>query len=568
MLRHVSLEERPIVVMGLRGWLLGANPIPHRLARGVQFSTGRAVWHKPEQFSSELNNISQVDPVDCHDYPSRGYHILFFVEDICQKTSREYTNYLLSAEEKYRGRGYDKGPEVEQKQVKIMKDRRDKVQAEYHMLELQPEGSLSELNTVKDRIMNYGASFHANYCKEELERFKLRFGKVCLADDKTLDITGVGYVFLKTSFGTSWTLEDVRWFGEAEEAFLYDVREDKEIEEVKCLKFVNGGEYSSWSIKFCVKNGNVMLKMVPETPLQFGVAKRLSRTFRAESTGLRLRILKEEWRGKDTSLAHLKVFGCDSFVKVKDVCGEAMKFTFIGSGSDEMRYSFRDTKSHQVIRSRDITFVDSIYEARSATNSSSLTKPIQKSQVVLVDIPEYLAENDSIVSEHGLNEEYSKDGASFKEGGFETPQEQRSIRESRAPVKEEHDGSKSYKARLVVKGFQQKQGDVHQVGDEREVKVLRNFNWLPSELITEDGVLLEREDHLDAQKRKQHISSLECALDFEEEILTIEVQDNEATPLSDEEITLDAASQGTMASGSGGEEPEFDYDLTHYDIDD
>ncbi|GJW86814.1 hypothetical protein Tco_0162154, partial [Tanacetum coccineum] len=38
-------------------------------------------------------------------------------------------------------------------------------------------------------------------------------------------------------------------------------------------------------------------------------------------------------------------------------------------------------------------------------------------------------------------------------------------------------------------------------------------------------------DHLDAQKRKQHISSLEGALDFEEEILTIEVQDNEATPL-------------------------------------
>nr|GEU61774.1 hypothetical protein [Tanacetum cinerariifolium] len=32
------------------------------------------------------------------------------------------------------------------------------------------------------------------------------------------------------------------------------------------------------------------------------------------------------------------------------------------------------------------------------------------------------------------------------------------------------------------------------------------------------------------------------ALDFEEEILTIEVQDNEATPLSDEEIPLDAAS--------------------------
>ncbi|GJU88442.1 hypothetical protein Tco_1300865 [Tanacetum coccineum] len=62
--------------------------------------------------------------------------------------------------------------------------------------------------------------------------------------------------------------------------------------------------------------------------------------------------------------------------------------------------------------------------------------------------------------------------------------------------------------------------------------------------------------------------SLSSSLEFEEEILTIEVQDNEATLLSDEEITLDAPSQGTMASGSGGEEPEFDYDLTHYDIDD
>ncbi|GKA14856.1 hypothetical protein Tco_0694502 [Tanacetum coccineum] len=34
--------------------------------------------------------------------------------------------------------------------------------------------------------------------------------------------------------------------------------------------------------------------------------------------------------------------------------------------------------------------------------------------------------------------------------------------------------------------------DVHQVGDEREVEVLRSFNWPPSELITEDGVLPER----------------------------------------------------------------------------
>nr|GFA19862.1 retrovirus-related Pol polyprotein from transposon TNT 1-94 [Tanacetum cinerariifolium]GFA21006.1 retrovirus-related Pol polyprotein from transposon TNT 1-94 [Tanacetum cinerariifolium] len=224
----------------------------------------------------------------------------------------------------------------------------------------------------------------------------------------TLDIAGVGNVVIKTSFGTSWTLNDIRYIPglkrrlisvgkldeegyhvvwEAEEAFLYNVREDKKT----------------------VKNGIVMLKMVPETPLQFGVAERLSRTFRVKSTGLRAEAPKmlwadsEEWRWKDTSLAHLKVFGCDSFVKVKDVCEEAMRCTFIGNDSDEMRYKFQDTKSYQVIQSRDITFVDLIYGARSATDSNRLTKPIQNSQVVLVDIPENLTENDSIVTEHGLS---------------------------------------------------------------------------------------------------------------------------------------------------------------------
>ncbi|GJZ26384.1 hypothetical protein Tco_0570637, partial [Tanacetum coccineum] len=93
--------------------------------------------------------------------------------------------------------------------------------------------------------------------------------------------------------------------------------------------------------------------------------------------------------------------------------------------------------------------------ARSATDSSSLTKPIQKSQVVLVDIPENLAENDSIVAEHGLSsdtsegsknsrsfedsgrsdEEYSEDGASSKDRGSETPHVRRSNKESRGSSK-------------------------------------------------------------------------------------------------------------------------------------
>ncbi|GKD02704.1 hypothetical protein Tco_1177678, partial [Tanacetum coccineum] len=61
------------------------------------------------------------------------------------------------------------------------------------------------------------------------------------------------------------------WFGEAEEAFFHNVREDKETVEVGATG---------------VANEIVMLKMVPETPLLFGVAERLSQTFRAENMGL------------------------------------------------------------------------------------------------------------------------------------------------------------------------------------------------------------------------------------------------------------------------------------------
>ncbi|GJW55391.1 zinc finger BED domain-containing protein RICESLEEPER 2-like protein [Tanacetum coccineum] len=78
-------------------------------------------------------------------------------------------------------------------------------------------------------------------------------------------------------------------------------------------------------------------------------------------------------------------------------------------------------------------------------------------------------------------------------------------------------------------------------------------------------------DHLDAQERKQDKSTLETPVDFEEEILDVEVQANEVIPLSDEEIALDAASsEGSMSGpGSGGEEaeaePNYGYDVYNDD---
>nr|GEY34226.1 hypothetical protein [Tanacetum cinerariifolium] len=97
-------------------------------------------------------------------------------------------------------------------------------------------------------------------------------------------------------------------------------------ERSRCTK---GSRYYDTVIEDCSRSCD-------RTPLQFSVPKRLIRTFRVESTRLRtvapkmlwadsvsttyliyhipyvsiwLRIPEEEWRGKDTSLTHLKSLG-------------------------------------------------------------------------------------------------------------------------------------------------------------------------------------------------------------------------------------------------------------------
>ncbi|GJV89968.1 zinc finger BED domain-containing protein RICESLEEPER 3 [Tanacetum coccineum] len=62
-------------------------------------------------------------------------------------------------------------------------------------------------------------------------------------------------------------------------------------------------------------------------------------------------------------------------------------------------------------------------------------------------------------------------------------------------------------------------------------------------------------DHLDAKERKQDKSPLEIPLDFEEDVLDDEMQRNEAILLSDEEITLDPSSEGTLSLRG----PRYDY---------
>ncbi|GJV35715.1 hypothetical protein Tco_1408192 [Tanacetum coccineum] len=287
-------------------------------------------------------------------------------------------------------------------------------------------------------------------------------------------------------------------------------------------------------------------------------------TFRAESTGLRaeaskmlwadsvsttyliyripyvpkgVHIPEEEWRGKDTSLTHLKVF--------------------------------RDTKKSQVVL---VDIPENLAENNSIVAEHGLSSEFTQSPGGSSDTSGGSENSGSFKDSRRSDEEYSEDGSSSKVGGFETSHVRRSSRESRAPVR--YSPSANYllltkneldmflsqitsmkegitkivdvqaswagrKPRVQIEGnfvrtdssteatvlefdsFMQKDKmkdtcsekqvlgylltvgvttveyswteepcrDVHQVGDEREVEILRSFNWPASELITEDGVL-------------------------------------------------------------------------------
>nr|GEX38527.1 retrovirus-related Pol polyprotein from transposon TNT 1-94 [Tanacetum cinerariifolium] len=392
------------------------------------------------QFDTSLSSLAQsliislwFDPVDCHDYPSRGYHIISCVDLYSAITFRKPCLYSLFVREACAGAiyctkvctkvcagaiypnkvvsepGYDKQWQKTkghfQNQCSKLVASRDKV---VNMVSRDSDDALvcCVENTVEDRIMDSGASFHATYCKEELERFKLRSSKVCLAYDKTLDIAAVRDVVLKTSFGTSWTLRDVR--------------------------YIPG-----------LKRRLILVGQLEEEGYHFGVAERLSRTFIAESMGLRaedskmlwadsvsaayliyripyilirMRILEDKWLGKDTSLAHLKRLGGSSDTS---------------EGSENIR-SFEDSGRSDE-DSEDGASSKTCMKIQQRVQGSSKKKAINEEMVSL--------EKNQTCSLVRIS---ARKKASQILWLF--------------MVKEEQNISKRYKAQLVVKGFQLKRG--------------------------------------------------------------------------------------------------------------
>ncbi|GKB65652.1 integrase, catalytic region, zinc finger, CCHC-type containing protein [Tanacetum coccineum] len=287
---------------------------------------------------------------------------------------------VVTREDRNRGRVYDKGQKAEQKQVKIMEDRRDKASR------YSDDALVCYVeNTVEDRIMDSGASFHATYCKEELERFKLRSGKVRLADDKTLDIAGVRDVVLKTSFGTSLTLKDVRYILNLKRRLISVRQLDEEGYHV-------GFRDQQW--------------------------KRLKRQRLSDMSRIGMNMLAS--KGNVPNIWKVDIYFCKP-----------------GGLGKQKNLSFIMSEKTRKLQRAGVTF--GVAERLSRTFSE------QRARGYRVRLRRCMRP-DQLVRPHNLphtydsgrsDEEDSEDRASSEEGGFETPHVRRSSKESRAPVSKE-----------------------------------------------------------------------------------------------------------------------------------
>ncbi|GJU45324.1 hypothetical protein Tco_1202590 [Tanacetum coccineum] len=278
-------------------------------------------------------------------------------------------------------------------------------------------------------------------------------------------------------------------------------------------------------------------KMVPETSLQFGVAERLSRTFRAESTGIHveapkmlwadsvstayliyhipyvligLHIPEEEWRGRDISLTHLKAAAqikCDTAFEIRRVTklskAEILHFwtRFMKPENDSI------VTKHELSSKITQTLGGSSDTSEGSENSGSFRIVCGCSGLKKIR----MAGKGSDMAEFNKPKWQLSLVFKMKDICSEKQVLCYVLTVGVTIVEWESRLQKSITMVLIfVEDSWNKEpcNDVHQVGDEREVKVLHRFNWPLSILITEDGVLPERVQRVPYVQRHRKVRAL------------------------------------------------------------
>ncbi|RVW84844.1 Retrovirus-related Pol polyprotein from transposon TNT 1-94 [Vitis vinifera] len=232
---------------------------------------------------------------------------------------------------------------------------------------------------------------------------------------------------------------------------------------VKCLRSDNGGEYIDGGFsEYCATQGIRMEKTIPRTPQQNGVVECMNRTLNERARSMRLhvglpktfwvdavstaaylinrgpsvpmefRLLEEVWSGKEVKFSHLKVFGCISYVHIdfdarSKLDAKSKICFFIGYGDEKFGYRSSVVSDVTEIDQKKYEFVnlDELTESTVQKGGEEDKENVNSQTWELTELP---------VGKKALHNKWVY------------------------RIKNEHDGSKRYKARLVVKGFQQKEG--------------------------------------------------------------------------------------------------------------
>ncbi|KAL2236674.1 UNVERIFIED_CONTAM: Retrovirus-related Pol polyprotein from transposon TNT 1-94 [Sesamum indicum] len=219
------------------------------------------------------------------------------------------------------------------------------------------------------------------------------------------------------------------------------------------------------------------------------------------SVSLNNRIPEEVWSGKKVDLSFLRTFGCSAYILNDDrtkLDAKSIKCTFIGYGTDEFGYRFWDDQNRKIIRSRNVIFNEDVmyndrkiqiqwkFRQMEIEPEPASEEPIAKSSTPLAPGREprlrrapdryspslyYLlfsdcgepecyakAVNDAHKSkwELAMNDEMNSLKKNDTWELCQLPKGKKSLQNRWVyRIKEESDGKKRYKARLIVKGFQQ-----------------------------------------------------------------------------------------------------------------
>ncbi|GKC06884.1 retrovirus-related pol polyprotein from transposon TNT 1-94 [Tanacetum coccineum] len=210
--------------------------------------------------------------------------------------------------------------------------------------------------------------------------------------------------------------------------------------------------------------------------------ERLCLIYRIPYVLIGLHILEEEWRGKDTSLTHLKDSG-RSYEEYSEDRASSKE------GGSETPKSYSEALSNK----------ESVQWKKAINEEMVSFEKNQTCSLVRISAGKKASQRLWMFK---VKEEQN-DRKNYKDilvvmvlriGISSSPSYEGALNETSTPTQNE--GFQQFRSRSKPKNYWNEEpcSDVHQVGDEIEVEALRSFNWRLSELIMEDGFLLEREE--------------------------------------------------------------------------